>query len=258
MFLIFDCCYAGGLGEKFRGSKFSSRNFEFLGATTRQGRTRIPGPFSFTSALIWALNKLVNEKEEFTASQLHTAIMNAPDFPRLTQTPILTEKGEASLTRLCLAPLLPDDKVVSDEKSWEQKPMDPQSFQFGLCLQFTYDSLPSLDDIKDMVEGLSHMRRTHDVKARHINWKGIHRQNQSMYDMSPIFLEAVAKFKRPLGRKRSQNNIPLADTSMLAALRETQHLTRSRTPPVPAKQSRGIIEGRITKTRQAHRKSNTR
>ena len=250
MLLIFDCCYAGGLAAKFRRSKFSTRNFEFLGATTAQGLTRIPGPFSFTSALIWALYKLASDKGEFTTSQLYHAISQAPNFPKDSQTPILTEKGEPSLTRLCLAPLLPEGRLHPDENVSEQTLEDGRSFQFGLCLQFTYDSLPSLEDIEDMVKGLREMQRVHDVKAKHINWKGIHRRNQSMYDMPSLFLEAVAKFKRPLARKRSQNSISNTDESMIASLREPQRLRNSQRNLVKETPTQRVINGRISKPQQ--------
>ena len=258
MFLIFDCCHAGGLAAKFRRSKFSTRNFEFLGATTAQGLTRIPGPFSFTSALIWALDKLTS-KGEFTASQLHATIMQAPDFPIASQTPILTEKGEPSLTRLCLAPLLPEGRPFLDETASEQTPDDAQSFQFGLCLQFTYDSLPSLDDIEDMVKGLKEMQRVHDVKAKDINWKGIHRRNESINDISPLLLEAVARFKRPLARKRLSQNSPVdIDTSVLASLREPQRRRSSQDSLVKEKSNHKVLTGRISKPQQLIGKPNSR
>jgi hypothetical protein len=258
MFLIFDCCFAGGLAANFRKGKFSTRNFEFLGATTAQGLTRIPGPFSFTSALIWAFCKL-SSKGEFTASQLHAAIMQAPDFPIKSQTPILTEKGEHSLTRLCLAPLLPEGRQSLDEKTSEQTPDDPQSFQFGLCLQFTYDSLPSLEDIEDMVKGLKEMQRVQDVKAKDINWKGIHRRNESLYDIPPKVLEAVAKFKTPIARKRlSQNSIADSDTSMLASLREPPRRRSSQDRLVKENSNQKVLTGRISKPQQLMGKPNSR
>src|SRR5436305_613963 len=54
--VIFDCCQAGTLRHDFRSRP--GRCFEFLVACAANETTRIPGPGSFTSALIWALKEL--------------------------------------------------------------------------------------------------------------------------------------------------------------------------------------------------------
>ncbi|KAL9035476.1 MAG: hypothetical protein Q9180_004842, partial [Flavoplaca navasiana] len=90
IFEIFDCCYAGDLGRGRHGGVFSTRSFEYLGATSSGDTTKAPGPGSFSSALIWALGVLAKESGGFTTSTLANKIREAPNFPK-KQVPILTE-----------------------------------------------------------------------------------------------------------------------------------------------------------------------
>ncbi len=80
--IIFDCCAAGNLGRDIgaRGL-WASRAFEFLGATSAEETTPEPGPNSFTSGLIWALEQLA-VNDGFTTSELLRKITEAPKFPQ--------------------------------------------------------------------------------------------------------------------------------------------------------------------------------
>ncbi|KAF2231424.1 hypothetical protein EV356DRAFT_535543 [Viridothelium virens] len=76
--LIFDCCHAGLIGRR----SGDPNRFETLAACTADSKTHIPGDSSFTTALIWALEKLYSEKKFFTSSDLRATIMDHPHFPK--------------------------------------------------------------------------------------------------------------------------------------------------------------------------------
>jgi len=48
----------------------------------------MPGEDSFTTALIWALKFLVEDRKRFTTLELQTKIMDAPNFPKNQFVPV--------------------------------------------------------------------------------------------------------------------------------------------------------------------------
>ena len=98
-----DCSSAGKL-LNMRQEPFSDRIFEFLGAAGPDEVTCLPGPESFTSALIWALEELAKEKEPFMTTELLQKIIMAPRFPP-NQRPCLTELGIHFPQHLILEPV---------------------------------------------------------------------------------------------------------------------------------------------------------
>lgn len=86
--VIFDCCQAGLLCRSARQVLLHpNRSFQFLGACESGQVTNRAGPKSFTSAMIWALDKLANEAT-FPVTKLVKTIEEHDDFPR-DQKPVL-------------------------------------------------------------------------------------------------------------------------------------------------------------------------
>ncbi|KAF4624049.1 hypothetical protein G7Y89_g14124 [Cudoniella acicularis] len=105
--LIFDCCYAGNLTLRDVQSSRPTRSFEYIAACGSTDETNFPGPESFTSAMIWALEDLVKSQKRFTTLELQNKIMNeAPSFPR-KQSVLVMERDDPCDQRLVLAPLPP-------------------------------------------------------------------------------------------------------------------------------------------------------
>ncbi|KAI9894818.1 MAG: hypothetical protein M1814_000037 [Vezdaea aestivalis] len=98
--VILDCCDAGSITRR-RGSE---PPFEYIAAASWNDPTRTPGQDSFTSALIWALKKLADEKGGFTASALANKIGNAPELPK-NQCPGHGDRKFQSQGKVALAPL---------------------------------------------------------------------------------------------------------------------------------------------------------
>ena len=154
VFVIFDCCYAGDAG---RAGRLNTRAFEFLAATSAGSTTKSPGPKSFTSGLIWALNKLNQERTRFTTSELTNTIKQCPEFPQ-DQVPVLSERNAACIERIILTPLSEDGTLVENL----------------LILKFVLDRYPEKDDVVRLAQGFTHMVKTHGLLFRRVIWGGIH------------------------------------------------------------------------------------
>ncbi|MCJ1428267.1 hypothetical protein MMC29_006176 [Sticta canariensis] len=181
--LIFDCCCAGALGrDHHRGRKSRSRIFEYIGATGPDGLTQLPGPNSFTSALIWALRNLSSREGGFTTSQLLQMILQAPNFPK-GQMPVLLERGVGSVKRLILAPLkalppagTPGDANLAPSEArmnTSTEADEESSEQWRVDLRLLWQDLPTADVIKRLADELSKFMITDDISVRRIEWKGL-------------------------------------------------------------------------------------
>lgn len=165
---------------------FTSRIFEFLGATGSDGTTPVPGPDSFTSALIWALSGLSSREGGFTTSQLQRMIREAPNLPK-NQVPVLLDRSPGSVKRLMLAPL----QARSSANAREDAPEDVKftlsevdmnrsveadeepSEQWSLNLQLLMQDLPTPDAITKIAAGFRNLMTSGDIVVQRIEWKGL-------------------------------------------------------------------------------------
>ena len=211
VFLIFDCCYAGDAG---RASSLSTRAFEFLAATSAGSTTKSPGPKSFTSALIWALNKLNQERRRFTTSKLTNTIKQCPDFPQ-DQVPVLSEQHNvACMERIILTPLSEDGTLVEDPQS--QSPINPNA-QGLLVLKFVMDKYPEKDDVANLAQGIKHMVKTYGLQFRRVIWGGV--SPRSLH--SPIVQQAIQNFKAA-GKARRRSFLGSNDVSFSTCTTPTE------------------------------------
>lgn len=159
-----------------------SRIFEYIGATGPDGLTQLPGPYSFTSALIWALSHLSSREGGFTTSQLLQMILQAPKLPK-GQMPVLLERGVGSVKRLILAPLkaLPPSGTPGDANlalseahmNTSTEADEESSEQWRVDLRLLWQDLPTIDVIKRMADELSKLMTSDDIAVQRIEWKGL-------------------------------------------------------------------------------------
>ena len=76
--VIFDCCHAGLL---CRPATRGRQSFYYVAACKEDQRTRSAGEKSFTTAMIWALQRLSN-RPGFTVTTLISTLMEHDKFPR--------------------------------------------------------------------------------------------------------------------------------------------------------------------------------
>ena len=119
------------------------RLFEFLAATHHNKTTRAPGKASFTSALIYALNRLVEQNEgRFTTDELlRTIKAHAPHFPK-DQEPHLSERRHprSAAGRIILHPIWRDGVVCQVP---EEVCASGQTKKHTVTLHFEFDEEPS-------------------------------------------------------------------------------------------------------------------
>jgi hypothetical protein len=166
--VIFDCCHAGELEKNVR-SGFSRRAFEYLAATSAKSTTRKPGKHSFTKALIWSLQNLVEMGKSFTTQELLTKVLNAPDFPK-DQSPRLSERGSACVRRIVLAPL---NRDIAPETAKLRPEDEEEGARMDLSLRFVFNRTITKQMVKNLAMELRRVVSGDDFKARTVLWEGI-------------------------------------------------------------------------------------
>ena len=172
---IFDCCYAGSLGIRSP----PTHSFEYLAGTGPNQTAKCPGPNSFTSALIWALQQLVNERECFTTQQLmHKIKKDAPEFPR-DQTPVLSKRGNQNTANcIILQPISRSTEPVPLTRPGRTGSQDTGATEGPtpevLTLKFIFKSRPAIPVVQELGKVLMDVMMEHDFKVRRIMWGGLH------------------------------------------------------------------------------------
>jgi hypothetical protein len=167
--LIFDCCYAGNLTLRDVRSSRPTRSFEYIAACKSTDETSFPGPESFTSALIWALEDLVKSQKRFSTSELQTKIMTeAPSFPR-KQSVLVMERDDSCDQRLVLAPLPSAMSGISTTLSqgFDELP------QNHVDLRFWYPNRPDRKEVENLANRLKRLMKDQNIDACCVSWLGL-------------------------------------------------------------------------------------
>lgn len=149
------------------------RSFEYLAATHEMGSTKVPGIDSFTSALIYALESLVEESEDgrFTTVELLNKIkLEAPHFPKDQNPMLINREKKFSAGRIMLHPI---QKQGSDDElsRKEVTSLDPFKAE-SLILHFDFSKKPSRAYIEMFGRGLNEIFER-DVNINQVRWGGI-------------------------------------------------------------------------------------
>ena len=172
----------------------SSRLFEYLAAAKDQGTTPIPGKKSFTSALIFALEDLVQQKKEgrFTTLELlRTIEHHAPNFPK-DQHPGLSDREDPHRPagRIMLHPLRRHEAMA--ETPNEGFEMD--SKKHTVTLHFDFGGKPSKDHLKTLGEALNGIFDRTTLEVHRVRWGGVR---------ASMVARAVRLFQAPVRRRRA-------------------------------------------------------
>jgi len=163
-----------------------TRSFEYLAASTTN-YTRSPGNESFTSALIWALERLAQKPSRagpqatpmFTTSKLAKMICDAPGFPS-DQKPSLTTRDVDAWQHIILAPLpreglsasVPTPSAENGEEDEEEDEGDkpvPQS----LSLTFHFKQKQDEADLKKLADHLKKFMKLDNASLHKVHWGGL-------------------------------------------------------------------------------------
>jgi hypothetical protein len=221
--VIFDCCYAGLLAnDEPRASP--KKIFEFLGATLHNKTAIGPGEWSFTKALVWALEQLIHDEPDgFTTSQLKAKLRKAPSFRDRDQEPVWSPRGKnPSLFRLKISPLdgcselspSPLDHRLSDAVPAPESPEDNN--QVYLQLQLTFDKAPSRRSISVLAESLKGIVKHDDVPLKQVRWKGLSAEDVKMDFKSAALVKLIEVVAR--NRKHGSRSISSATDGLELAV----------------------------------------
>lgn len=182
----------------------------------------MPGIDSFTSALIYALERLVEESKDgrFTTIELLNKIkIDAPHFPK-DQTPMLVDREKKpSAGRIMLHPLR--KRGSNDELSQKEVAiLDPFKAE-TLTLHFDFSTKPSQTYIEMFGRGLNEYFER-DVNINQVRWGG----------MKPFMAARAAKlFRAPLIRRKRTASMRLQQASASVGSSDTK-LTESGPDPL--------------------------
>jgi hypothetical protein len=118
--VIFDCCQAGLLCRSAQeGLLNPNRSFQYLGACESKQVTERAGLESFTSAMIWALEKLATEPG-FPVTKLVKTIEQHEHFPKKQKPVLFGGRFDPVAENICIAPMRtgePDQPKTSDGRT---------------------------------------------------------------------------------------------------------------------------------------------
>ncbi|KAI4194212.1 MAG: hypothetical protein LQ350_007911 [Teloschistes chrysophthalmus] len=122
------------------------------------GTSPVPGPDSFTTALIWALRKLKQCKAggRFTTNELaHEIKHHAPNFPK-DQKPVLSDRDHGSRAgRIILSPLSSED--LNGKASPVEEIVVDLKKKHTMTLHLEFAEKPSFDTVEKFGEELNNI-----------------------------------------------------------------------------------------------------
>ncbi|KAL8903572.1 MAG: hypothetical protein Q9171_007359 [Xanthocarpia ochracea] len=194
---IFDCINGIQLTE--------NRLFEYLAASQANGTTPVPGPNSFTRALIYALTTLVREKKKgrFTTAELLKKITtDAPDFPK-DQHPVMSDRvqNKSPAGRIMLHPILQDKKI--DRTTSEGCPIN-EAKGYAMTLHFHFGEKPPECNLITFGRKLNDIFEQCTLGVHRVRWGGIR---------ETAFTRATQRFTKTL-RERRASSVSQRPTSL--------------------------------------------
>ena len=150
------------------------RSFEYLAACQAMEGTPVPGKHSFTSALIHALEYLVEHKAEgrFTTVELLRRIkLHSPDFSP-DQIPVLSDREDLGPAgRIMLHPLQSHGPKAQFSRP-ESAPLEEAKRQ-TVTLHFDFGEKPSVEDIETLGMGLNRVFEQNLLSVHGVRWGGL-------------------------------------------------------------------------------------
>lgn len=177
-------------------------------ATGSEDTTDIPGPSSFTRALIYSLKELARAKRPFTSADLASEIQKAPGFPR-TQEPILSSLEDRIPKGLIS--FYPMGTGKND--NWQSIPDENQASPISpilgcakrvLTLHFYISDMPSLESIEELGDLFNRGSALEKMGVQNIRWGGLEPH---------AFYKSVKAFKDGLHRRRKSHNVEMQASS---------------------------------------------
>jgi hypothetical protein len=186
---IFDCCNAGSLCRSR-----SPTRFEYLAACAAEQTTPSPGPGSFTTALIWALQELLPESP-FSTSKLQYKIKQAPKFPK-HQLPVLAHRMTAGFNHILLSP-------SHNQNSLENSSDHTSETSEYLDLRFHFNTYIDENTIRRMAESLNLLLSDQSLYVHKISFLG--KSNSNVLKNTVLHWQQFVIHRRALMKRFGQH-----------------------------------------------------
>ncbi len=188
------------------------------------GFTKVPGEDSFTAALIYALEALVEEREDgrFTTVELLNKITtDAPHFPKDQKPTLINREKEKKFSagRIMLHPL---KRKGSDDEVSQELAADPLKGH-ALTLHLDFSEKPSPNYIEMFGRELNDFFRR-NVGVNRVRWGGM---RQSMFARATKNFQASLKRHRRASMRLQQSNASTAFSHTRLAENSQDPLTPS-------------------------------
>ena len=181
------------------------RLFEFLAACGPTASTRPPGKDSFTSALIYALDKLVEEQPggRFSTIDLLRVIQSdAPHFPKDQEAMISDRLKNTPGGRIVLHPLQKEGLI--NQATPEE--VDPSKLH-TVTLHLDFSDKPTKDDIKHLGYEFNTVVERRRFGLNRIRWGGMQYRQATIARFARRFLATIGKQKKKRERSVSIGNL---------------------------------------------------
>jgi hypothetical protein len=171
---ILDCCYSGNIARSVIAASQDHRNFEILSASSYGGTTRGPGKHSFTSALMWALENLLEEFGDrgFTTTHLRLRVREAPDFPKTQHPAPIKEINTHARSRIVLHPL--NSRELTTAAYSPTQTLDCSIGLYAVNLRFFFENEPDKAKIDELASSVKRCREE-VMGLRGVGWEGLER-----------------------------------------------------------------------------------
>lgn len=215
---LLDCCYAA---SAHKGATEERRTYELLAACHKDQITRGPGPNSFTTRLLEALEKLLDDpkKPAIIMTRLQQMINNNRDVPNINPAMLLDRLDNHVGSHIQLAPVQQRAKEKNEE--FQSRPSEEAVVKLRFSLEA--EELTQ-DQIERWAQELSKLRQNTGIPIRQIDWIKVDKKQslQRLRDAVEVVRARNNKRKSPTGvspaddeslsaRKRSREELSIAE-----------------------------------------------
>ncbi|KAJ4316065.1 hypothetical protein N0V94_005623 [Neodidymelliopsis sp. IMI 364377] len=219
---LLDCCYAG---SAHKGADGECRTYELLAACHKNGRTKGPGPNSFTTRLLDALERLLDKPQHrpITMTRLADTIITCDGHG--VSPPYLLDRLDDHLGRhVQLAPV--NKRSKQENEAFQQRPREKSVVKMRFSLEV---DVLSPDLIERWARELAKMHRKEKIPVRRIDWMRVGRR-QTSKRWQDVMKHIQMENKK---RKSAPGGSPPADVSPTTRKRMREGLSVPEDTPDP-------------------------
>jgi hypothetical protein len=170
--VIFDCCQAGLLCRSAQeGLLNPNRSFQYLGACESIQVTERAGPRSFTSAMIWALEKLAMEPG-FPVTKLVKTIEQHEHFPKKQKPVLFGGRFDPVAENIWIAPMRTVDGEPDQPKTFDERTAGPaaKSTRGVMELRLHFENGVTEEDIINSARVLTDCMRKNKLRCNDVSF----------------------------------------------------------------------------------------